>query len=231
MAITPADIEQLTFSPSKHGYDTDEVDNFLEALTGEVDAMLKKIADLKGRLNASDSQLQTALAQVASLKQQVSELEIEAASRPAPAPIVQAAPAAPEYSATERQISQVLIVAQQSADKLVADARDNADRIRNEADQKAREVIRQALAEKQSELDEIDRLKQSREDFRSEYKRLLQHFMDDADSVFPDQPLNPVTTPAPVPVIAPEPEPMPQVAAPVITAPISVSGEDFDDLD
>ena len=92
MAITPADIEQLTFSPSKHGYDTDEVDNFLEALTGEVDAMLKKIADLKGRLNASDSQLQTALAQVASLKQQVSELEIEAASRPAPAPIVQAAP-------------------------------------------------------------------------------------------------------------------------------------------
>ena len=41
MAITPADIEQLTFSPSKHGYDTEEVDNFLEQLTGELDAMLK----------------------------------------------------------------------------------------------------------------------------------------------------------------------------------------------
>ena len=47
--------------------------------------------------------------------------------------------------------------------------------------------IRQALAEKQNELDEIDRLKQSREDFRAEYKRLLQHFMDDADSVFPEK--------------------------------------------
>ena len=47
MAITPADIEQLTFSPSKHGYDTEEVDAFLEQLSGEVDAMLQKIADLK----------------------------------------------------------------------------------------------------------------------------------------------------------------------------------------
>ena len=51
---------------------------------------------------------------------------------------------------------------------------------------KAREVIRQALAEKQTELDEIDRLKQSREDFRAEYRKLLQHFLDDADSVFPE---------------------------------------------
>ena len=49
MAITPTDIEQLTFSPSKHGYDTEEVDAFLEQLTEEVGAMLQKIADLKGR--------------------------------------------------------------------------------------------------------------------------------------------------------------------------------------
>ena len=109
--------------------------------------------------------------------------------------------------ASERQISQVLIIAQQSADKLIADAQVNADTIRSEADQKAREVIRQALAEKQAEMDEIDRLKQSREDFRGEYKKLLQHFMDDADAVFPEQTLNapngssssvnPVITPTP----------------------------------
>ncbi|MDO4538402.1 MAG: DivIVA domain-containing protein [Coriobacteriales bacterium] len=234
MAITPADIEQLTFSPSKHGYDTEEVDNFLEQLTVEVDSMLKKIADLKGRLNATESQLQTAQAQTASLQQQISELELEASSRPVAVPEPAPAPTN-EYSATERQISQVLIVAQQSADRLVADARDNADRIRTEADQKAREVIRQALAEKQSELDEIDRLKQSREDFRAEYKRLLQHFMDDADSVFPTQSAAPSTnksqgTPS-VPTIetpAEEPTPAPR---PMTTAPINVAGEDFSDLD
>ena len=172
MAITPADIEHMTFSEDKkHGYNTDEVDNFLDQLSVEVDAMLKKIADLKGRLTNSEQQLAASQAQLASLKQQqASHVE---------APV---APESPTISASEKQISQVLIVAQQSADKLLAEARTNADAIRNEADQKAREVIRQALAEKQTELDEIDRLKQSRESFRGAYKKMLQHFIDDADS-------------------------------------------------
>ena len=151
MAITPADIEQLTFSPSKHGYDTEEVDAFLEQLTGEVSAMLQKMADLKSRLNASEQQLAAAQAQVAELRDQ------QAA---APAPVVEPAPST--LGASESQISKVLIVAQQSADKIVSEARESADQIRTEADQKAREVIRQALAEKQNELDEIDRLKASR---------------------------------------------------------------------
>ncbi|MEE1210261.1 MAG: DivIVA domain-containing protein, partial [Parafannyhessea umbonata] len=134
------------------------------------------------RLTTSEQQLAAAQAQVAQLKEQTA---MAAPVEPAPVPVPQS-----EFTASERQISQVLIVAQQSADKLVADARTNAENIRNEADQKAREVIRQALAEKQNELDEIDRLKQSREDFRAEYKKLLQHFMDDADSVFPQQTLS-----------------------------------------
>ena len=183
MAITPADIEQQTFSPSKHGYDTEEVDAFLEQISSEVDAMLQKIADLKGRLNNTEQQLAAANAQIASLEENAGATQLAA-----PAPVVTPTPApaaAVDLSVSERQISQVLIVAQQSADKLVAEARDNAERIRNEADQKAREVIRQALAEKQNELDEIDRLKQSREDFRGEYKKLLQHFMDDAEAVMP----------------------------------------------
>lgn len=183
MAITPADIEQQTFSPSKHGYDTEEVDAFLEQVSSEVDAMLQKIADLKGRLNNTEQQLAAANAQIASLEENAGATQLAA-----PAPVVAPTPApapAVDLSVSERQISQVLIVAQQSADKLVAEARDNAERIRNEADQKAREVIRQALAEKQNELDEIDRLKQSREDFRGEYKKLLQHFMDDAEAVMP----------------------------------------------
>ena len=185
MAITPADIENMTFSQAgKHeeGYKTDEVDVFLDQVASEVDAMLQKIADLKGRLTTSEQQLAAAQAQVAQLKEQTT---MAAPVEPAPVPVPQS-----EFTPSERQISQVLIVAQQSADRLVADARTNAENIRNEADQKAREVIRQALAEKQNELDEIDRLKQSREDFRAEYKKLLQHFMDDADSVFPQQTLS-----------------------------------------
>ena len=185
MAITPADIEQLTFSASKQGYDTEEVDAFLEELAGEVDAMLQKIMDLKSRLTASEQALDAARAQVAQLEAQGSSYEIVS---------VQASNAT---IASERQISQALIAAQQTADRMVADARDSADKIKNDADQKAREVIRQALAEKQNELDEIDRLKASREDFRTQYKQLLQHFMDDAESVFPDQILSSTSGSAP----------------------------------
>ncbi len=229
MAITPQDIEQLTFSPSKHGYDTEEVDAFLDQVSSEVDAMLKKIADLKGRLNNSEQQLSAAQAQVAQLREENAAAVAAAAAAATPAP------AAPEYSASERQISQVLIIAQQSADKLLADARTNADNIRNEADAKAREVIRQALAEKQNELDEIDRLKQSREDFRTEYKKLLQHFIDDADAVFPQArittPNGSAAAPTSASVIPVAPATPVSAPAPSPEATVFSAGADFDDLD
>ena len=179
MAITPADIQAQTFSEAKRGYDPAEVDVFLEQISAEVDAMLSKIVDLKNRLTSTEQQLSAAQAQIASLE--------EASAATMPAPVAPTPVQTDTITASERQISQVLIVAQQSADKILNDARDAAERIRTDADTKAREVIRQALAEKQNELDEIDRLKTSREDFRAEYKKLLQHFMDDAEAMFPAQ--------------------------------------------
>ncbi len=230
MAITPADIEQKTFSEAKkHGYDTEEVDEFLDQLSAEVDAMLKKIKDLKDRLTASEQQVAASQTQIAQLKEQ-------AAHASSAAPIVQAtAPQAPSMGVSESQISRVLIVAQQSADKLVEDARTNADNIRNEADRKAREVIRQALAEKQNEMDEIDRLKQSREDFRAEYKKLLQHFMDDADAVFPEKALSTPSGSSSVSYAStPAPQPAPNATvfapAPVAPAQAQTAMDDFDDF-
>lgn len=217
MAITPADIQAQTFSEAKRGYDPAEVDVFLEQLASEVDAMLNKIVDLKTRLTATEQELAAAQAQA---QAQVAV----AAPAPAPAPV-----ASPEYTATASQISAALIAAQQSADNIVAEARENADRIRNEADAKAREVIRQALNEKQNELAEIDRLKASREEFKAEYLKLIQHFMDEAQNEFPADLLVIAPTgsePAAAPAPAPAPEPMP-VADPF--APLPNFGAD--DLD
>ena len=225
MAITPAEIDNLCFSPSKKGYDTDEVDAFLERGSSEVDAMLQKIADLKGRLTASEQQLAAAQAQIAQLQSQ----------QPAEAAAPVTAPTG--LTASETQISKVLIVAQQSADKIVAEARDNAEKIRNDADQKAREVIRQALAEKQSELDEMDRLKESREQFRDQYKALLQHFMDDADNAFSGQLSTSLPTgsaaAAQAAVSAPAAAPAFDADATQLAQPsqLPMSGVDVDDLD
>ncbi len=227
MAITPAEIDQLTFSPSKHGYDTDEVDSFLERLSGEVDAMLQKIADLKGRLNASEQQLAAAQAQVAQLQSQGSAALAAPVADPEPV----AAPVTTTVS--ESQISKVLIVAQQSADQMVAEARENAEKIRNDADQKAREVIRQALAEKQSEIDEMDRLKASREEFCEQYKALLQHFMDDADNAFSAQFTSSRPTGSAAASQVAKPAPAADPAATVLAQPaqLPVSGVELDDLD
>ncbi|MDM8302154.1 DivIVA domain-containing protein [Collinsella tanakaei] len=221
MAITPADIQAQTFSEAKRGYDPGEVDVFLEQVSAEVDAMLNKIVDLKNRLTATEQQLADAQAQLAAAP----------AATPAPAP----APAN-DYGATERQISAALIAAQQTADSIIAEARENADRIRNEADAKAREVIRQALAEKQTEIEEIDRLKASREEFKSEYLKLIQHFMDDAQNSFPNDLLS--STPSgsaaapvaaePAPVAAPAPTPAP---APVADPFAPIDNFGMDDLD
>ena len=217
MAITPADIEQLSFSESKHGYDTEEVDTALEQIAQEVDAMLNKIADLKNRLNSAEQQLAQSQGEVARLQSEA------AAPVAAPEPVS----AANDLNASEAQISRVLIVAQQSADKMVSDARDSAERIRNDADQKAREVIRQALAEKQAELDEIDRLKQSREDFRSEYRKLLQHFMEDMEATFPEQQVlgstGSYSAPASTPAV--------DADATVYSAPVAQDLSGFGDLD
>ena len=205
MAITPSDIQAQTFSEAKRGYDPGEVDVFLERLASEVDAMLNKIVDLKTRLTATEQELAAAQAQA----------QVAPVAAPAPAPV-----ANPEYTATASQISAALIAAQQSADNIVAEARENADRIRTEADAKAREVIRQALAEKQNELAEIDRLKASREEFKAEYLKLIQHFMDDAQNEFPADLLSSAPTgseavSAPMPASAPEPMPVADPFAPL----------------
>lgn len=174
MSITPADIQQMRFKEARKGYDPGEVDVFLETLAAEVDAMLRKIADLKGRLTNAE--------------QQLAQAQSRLASQPVAAPALQPQQpqAAPSYGATEQQISAALITAQQSADRIVGDAKVEAGKIRDEAESKAREVIRQALEEKKSEIAEIERLKASREEFRASYMKLIQHFQDDANATFPE---------------------------------------------
>ncbi len=186
MPITPADIQQKTFSEAKRGYQPGEVDVFLEEISKDIDAMLRKIADLKTRLTAAEAKNAELVNEVENARAEADAARAaaaNAASAVAPAP---AAPVKPNiYSATEEQLSAALIVAQQTADRIVAEAKNNAERIRTDAEAQARKVIRQALDEKETELDEIERLKTSREEFRTQYLALIQKFMDAAQANFP----------------------------------------------
>lgn len=186
MPITPADIQKKVFSEAKRGYNPNEVDAFLEEMGKDVEAMLRKIADLKTRLTAAESKNAELMSEVeraqAEAEKANAEAEAARASRPT---VITAEPAKPTiYSATEEQLSAALIVAQQSADRIVNEAKTNAERIRQDAETQARKTIRQALDEKQSELDEIERLKKSREQFRAEYMALIQKFADAVSTNF-----------------------------------------------
>ena len=187
MPITPADIQQKTFSEAKRGYQPGEVDVFLEEISKDIDAMLRKIADLKTRLTTAEAKNAELVNEVENARAEADAARAAAANAAASVPA--AAPAAPVkpniYSATEEQLSAALIVAQQTADRIVAEAKANAERIRTDAEAQARKVIRQALDEKESELDEIERLKTSREEFRTQYLALIQKFMDAAQANLP----------------------------------------------
>ena len=188
MTITPAEIQQKTFSEAKRrGYEPSEVDEFLEQISRDIDAMLRKIADLKNRLTAAEAKNGELQGEIEKVRAEADKAVADArAAAPAAAPAAPANNGKPNiYSATEEQLSAALIVAQQTADRIVAEAKSNAERIRLDADNQARKVIRQALDEKQTELDEIERLKVSRENFRTEYLALIQKFSDAASANFP----------------------------------------------
>lgn len=188
MPITPAEIQQKTFSEAKRrGYEPSEVDEFLEQISRDIDAMLRKIADLKNRLTAAEAKNGELQGEIEKVRAEADKAVADArAAAPAAAPAAPANNGKPNiYSATEEQLSAALIVAQQTADRIVAEAKSNAERIRLDADNQARKVIRQALDEKQTELDEIERLKVSRENFRAEYLALIQKFSDAASANFP----------------------------------------------
>ena len=180
MPITPAEIQQKTFSEAKRrGYEPSEVDEFLEQISRDI--------DLKNRLTAAEAKNGELQGEIEKVRAEADKAVADArAAAPAAAPAAPANNGKPNiYSATEEQLSAALIVAQQTADRIVAEAKSNAERIRLDADNQARKVIRQALDEKQTELDEIERLKVSRENFRTEYLALIQKFSDAASANFP----------------------------------------------
>jgi len=179
MALTALDIQQQSFGTSRHGYDPQEVDVFLERVALEVDNFNRALIEARNRFEAAEARAQAA-EQMAIQAQQVADQK--AAEIVVQQPVV-AAPS--EGGVTEEQISRAFIAAQRSADALKEEARAEAEKTYREAEQRAREVVRDATAEKQRILVEIDRLRESCEKFRSEYLSLINHFSADAKKVMP----------------------------------------------
>lgn len=181
MALTAADIQNVSFSIDRKGYDVDEVDVFLEHVADEIAAMTNQIADLEAQLE--DAQAAAAAAP---------------AVEPAPAPVVAAdgalsADAAElqariadleaqlaEKSANDAAISQALIVAQRSADDIMSNARAEASGIIKDADEEADRIIGKAESDRLKIAEAIRALEADRDEVRAGYRDMLSNFMGDA---------------------------------------------------
>jgi cell division initiation protein len=78
------------------------------------------------------------------------------------------------YQDMETTLHNTLLAAQRSAEEIVASAREEATALLRDAELKAKEVIHDALTQKQKMTGELVRVKQAEEDFRGRFKQLLE---------------------------------------------------------
>jgi DivIVA domain-containing protein len=173
MALTAQDIQNASFSIDRKGYNVDEVDVFLEHVTDEIDAMNAQIAQLEADLEAARARssqrpskpIAAPKDDPAVLKARIEELE----------------GALSEKTANDSAISQALIVAQRSADDIVANAKAEASAIVKDADIEADRIVSKAETDRQRIVEAIHRLEVDREEVRVEYRDMLNEFVTDAE--------------------------------------------------
>ena len=81
------------------------------------------------------------------------------------------------YQAMESTLQNTMVAATRSAEDIQAKARNEADMTLRDAELKAKEIIHNALQQRQKVANELIRIKQAEEDFRGRYRSLLESQM------------------------------------------------------
>ena len=169
MAITSAEIHNQSFSIDRKGYDVDEVDVFLEHVADEIDGMNAQIAQLENQLDDRKFEgfdtparveapvVVTDDAALAEKDARIADLERQLEAK----------------KADDNAIAQALIIAQRSADEILAKANANATETIQDARDEAQRIIDRANTDRQDVIDAIRKLQDDREDAREEYADLL----------------------------------------------------------
>lgn len=144
LAITIQMIEEKEFQTVARGYDPEEVDEFLDDIVDEMDAMLAEIEELQNRR-----------------------------PEPAPAPVVQA-PSRTQTEIQEESIRNMLLNAQRVSDDTIADAKKRAQEILLKANQQAETIVSDARTEQQQLMEEMETLRAAAEDYRARFLRLIE---------------------------------------------------------
>lgn len=192
MAITVKDIHEKEFSKQVRGYSIDEVDDFLDELAEQMEAMIKENREALAEAEAAKAEL----AQLKAEKSAAVAAPVVVAEEPksivavAPAQPVQQSAAIDEpqyFKNLETTLRETLISAQRLADETVADARKKANAMIASAEEQAANVTAAAKAEVETHKSEAEELKKAAEDYRARFLRLLEdqaHILKADDSLF-----------------------------------------------
>jgi DivIVA domain-containing protein len=146
MTLTPSDIEQKTFSTALRGYNLDEVDDFL-------DEVVRSMRKLHEELETARSDLETRGAEVDD------SAELAPAATAVPTAVAEPPPTPPPVAPIdESAVGKALIAAQETAERIVTDARSEADAILVRAQSEA-ETFEESRLQRKEEADrEISRI-------------------------------------------------------------------------
>jgi cell division initiation protein len=168
--VTVKDIREKEFTKQKHGYSEDEVDEFLDEIADQMEALIQENRTLLQQAQEARAMADKAIS--------------ERMAAPAPVVPVPAAPAAPEvkpiqntdeayFRNLEATLRETLLSAQRIADETVSEAKKKAGAMVSEAEEKVGAVMAQHKAEIDSAKVELEGVRKATEDYRIRFKRLV----------------------------------------------------------
>ncbi len=161
--LTISMIEEKDFRTVAKGYDPDEVDVYLDDICDEMELMGNEIAALRRELDAARQRL--------SLQ----------SNAPYAAPAAPAAAPAPAQSGSNDTFREILEMAQRVKDQTIADAKAKAEKIVADAEDEAAARLASIEADKEALGEELEEMRRAARTFKAQFAELLKSGQDALD--------------------------------------------------
>lgn len=169
--VTVKDIREKEFTKQKHGYSEDEVDEFLDEIADQMEALIQENKTLMQQAQEARAMADKAISE----------------RMAAPAPVIQPVPVAPAalevkpvqttdeayFRNLESTLRETLLSAQRIADDTVSEAKKKASSMVTDAEEKVSAVMAQHRVEIDSAKVELEGVRKATEDYRVRFKRLI----------------------------------------------------------
>lgn len=154
MPLTPLDIHNKEFKRSMRGYNEDEVNDFLDRIIKDYEALIRQNKELEEKNAQMEEQVRG-------------------------------------FRAMEDSLGKSIMLAQETAEELKANARKEAQLVIREAEKNADRIVQDALNKARQTALELDEVRRQAAVFRARFRSLLQAQMEmlesgDWDEVAPD---------------------------------------------